>query len=178
MDFRRAFDRLIDHEGGFQNDPRDRGNWTGGAVGVGECRGTKYGISAAAYPHEDIAGLTLERAGDLYRRDYWRPAGCDVLPDLLRFDVFDAAVNSGVRAAIKLLQRAVGVTADGEFGPRTLRATQDMRPEALFVLFNVERLRWLSGLSADKWVAFGRGLVRRVAWNLAAFPAGLPAATG
>ena len=35
MKFDVAFDRLIKHEGGYSDDPRDLGNWTGGAVGVG-----------------------------------------------------------------------------------------------------------------------------------------------
>ena len=33
MNFDKAFDRLIGHEGGFTNDSRDAGNWTGGKVG-------------------------------------------------------------------------------------------------------------------------------------------------
>ena len=47
MDFDQAFERVIGHEGGYVNDPRDPG---------GE---TKYGISRRAYPGEDIAGMTL-----------------------------------------------------------------------------------------------------------------------
>jgi lysozyme family protein len=75
MSFESAFTRLIDVEKGFQADPRDRGNWTGGEPGRGLLKGTKFGISAAAYPSEDIEHLTLERAQLLYRRDYWaRPA--------------------------------------------------------------------------------------------------------
>jgi hypothetical protein len=35
-------------------DERDPGNWTGGAIGKGELRGTKWGISAQTYPQIDI----------------------------------------------------------------------------------------------------------------------------
>jgi lysozyme family protein len=45
--FDKAMLPLIEHEGGFQNDPDDSGNWTGGKVGVGELKGTKWGICAA-----------------------------------------------------------------------------------------------------------------------------------
>lgn len=41
-----VFERLMPHEGGFQCDPKDRGNWTGGRVGVGELKGTNRGIAA------------------------------------------------------------------------------------------------------------------------------------
>ena len=41
-----SFDRVIGHEGLFQNDRDDRGNWTSGKIGVGELKGTKFGIAA------------------------------------------------------------------------------------------------------------------------------------
>jgi len=47
MNFDLAFDRVIGHEGGYTDDPRDRGNWTGGATGRGELKGTKYGSRRA-----------------------------------------------------------------------------------------------------------------------------------
>ena len=60
MKFEDAFARLIGNEGEFDDSPKDRGNWTGGAIGVGELRGTKYGISAAAFPTLDIKAITLD----------------------------------------------------------------------------------------------------------------------
>jgi lysozyme family protein len=68
--FEQAFARIIGNEGGFTSNQLDPGNWTGGKPGEGECRGTKYGISAHAYPSLDIAGLTLADAYAIYRRDY------------------------------------------------------------------------------------------------------------
>ena len=46
-DFDRAFDLLMDSEGGYSDDPLDPG---------GE---TNFGISKRAYPKEDIRFLTL-----------------------------------------------------------------------------------------------------------------------
>lgn len=164
MTFDEAFARVIGHEGGLSMDRNDRGNWTGGAVGAGQLAGTKYGISSAAYPGEDIPNLTLERARALYRRDYWGPAGCDALPDELKFHVFDMAVNSGVRAAVRALQTAVGEADDGILGPRTLQAVQSMPAQRLLARFNGARLQQLA--DAVTWPAHGRGWVRRVASNL------------
>ncbi len=152
MTFDEAFTRLIGHEGGYVNDPRDPG---------GE---TKYGISRRSYPGEDIAGMTLERAKAIYLRDFWGPAGCDAVPDGVKFDLFDAAVNSGVKTAAKLLQRAVGETEDGIIGPRTLQAVQSMPAPRLVARFNGARLEFMAGLST--WPAFGRGWARRIASNL------------
>ena len=63
------FDRVLGHEGGFQADPRDRGNWTGGEVGKGELKGTKYGVAAMTYPELDIESLTKADAKIIFRRD-------------------------------------------------------------------------------------------------------------
>ena len=67
--FDNAFDRVIGHEGGFTDDPLYRGNWTSGVCGVGECKGTKYGLAAMTYPILDIRNLTLNQAKDIYKRD-------------------------------------------------------------------------------------------------------------
>ena len=167
MNFDQAFERLIGHEGGFQNSPKDRGNWTGGVIGQGRCIGTKYGISAMSYPGEDIEHLTLERAKEIYKRDFWGPAGCDVVPDAVKFDLFDTAVNSGVLTAIKMLQRAAAVDGDGRIGPRTLLAANTMDPERLAARFNGWRLDFLND-NPRTWEAFGRGWAQRIADNLKA----------
>lgn len=150
--FDQAFERLIGHEGGYVNHPSDPG---------GE---TNFGISKRSYPGEDIRGMTLARAKEIYRRDFWGPAGCDAVPDGVRFDLFDMAVNSGVRQAVKTLQRAVRETEDGAIGPRTLQAVQSMPAERLRARFNGVRLAFMAGLS--NWPAFGRGWAMRIADNL------------
>ena len=52
----------------------------GRAVNSGELRGTKFGVSASAYPTLDIADLTLETAQEIYRHDYWMPLQGNALP--------------------------------------------------------------------------------------------------
>lgn len=154
MNFDYAFERLIGHEGGYVDHPNDPG---------GE---TKFGISKRSYPGEDIRGMTLARAKQIYRRDFWGPAGCDAVPSAIKFDLFDTAVNSGVRTAIKLLQRAVGEADDGVLGPQTLQAAQSMDPERLVARFNGWRLDYMNDLPT--WPSFGRGWAQRIAENLKA----------
>ena len=67
--FDKTFERVIGHEGGFQDDVRDRANWASGTCNVGKCNGTKYGLSAMTYPTLDIRNLTLNQAKDIYKRD-------------------------------------------------------------------------------------------------------------
>ena len=115
-----SFERVVGHEGGLSLDRNDRGNWTSGKIGVGSLNGTKYGISAMAYPHLDIRNLTLQDAKDIYRRDYWNKCRCDDLPIGIDYLVFDAAVNHGNSRSAKFLQTAVGAVADGIIGEKTV----------------------------------------------------------
>lgn len=167
MNYDEAFERLIGHEGGLSMDPQDRGNWTTGRIGYGQLKGTKYGISAMAYPGEDIQNLTLERAKAIYLRDYWGPAGCDLVPEGIKFDLFDTAVNSGVLRAKRMLQRAADVEDDGIIGPKTMMALRNMPPSRLIARFNGHRLDFLND-NPEQWARFGRGWAQRIAENLKA----------
>jgi len=152
MTFDQAFERLIGLEGGYVNDPHDPG---------GE---TKYGISRRSYPGEMIRTITLAHAKEIYLRDYWGPTGCESVPDAIKFDLFDMAVNSGVGTAIKTLQRTVGVDDDGNLGPVTLQAVVSMPALRFVARFNGARLQFMSALPT--WPSFGRGWANRIAKNL------------
>jgi lysozyme family protein len=152
MTFDEAFDLLIGHEGGLSDNPADKGGLT------------KYGVSQRSYPNEDIRSLTLDRAKAIYLRDFWAPAGCESVPDAIRFDLFDTAVNSGIKTAVKCLQTAAGATPDGILGPQTLRAVAAMDGARLSARFNGARLQFMTSLGG--WASFGRGWANRIASNL------------
>lgn len=159
-----SFAELIGNEGGYTTDRNDRGNWTSGQIGVGQLKGTKYGISAMSYPTLDIANLTLDAAKQIYRRDYWNKFNGDRLDPALAFQVFDGAVNSGVSAAVKWLQQAAGTPADGVFGPATMAAITARVPGALICSFNGYRLKYMAAAAA--WPTYSKGWALRIADNL------------
>ncbi|WP_324606443.1 glycosyl hydrolase 108 family protein [Xenorhabdus nematophila] len=66
--FLHAINSLLPMEGGYVNDPHDRG---------GE---TQYGISQRSYPRLDIRALTQDDATAIYYRDFWLTAGCERVP--------------------------------------------------------------------------------------------------
>lgn len=84
--FPQAFAIVVSEEGSYVNDPLDPG---------GE---TKFGISKRAYPHLDIAQLTLDQARAIYLRDYWERSGCDGMSWERALCAFDCAVNQGQHA--------------------------------------------------------------------------------
>lgn len=154
MEFEEAFKLVIGHEGGYVNDPQDPG---------GE---TKYGISKRAYPNENIKDLTLSRAHEIYRQDYWAAVKADHMPHGVRYPLFDAAVNHGPKAARKMLQRALRVDDDGIFGPITLNAVARHHNRVADLLrdFQVARLSYYASIAQHKprvFARFRRGWLRR-----------------
>lgn len=131
--------RTRGHEGGLSLDPNDKGNWTGGAIGSGELKGTNHGISAAAYPDLDIKNLTADEARAIYKRDVWDFLRCDDLPEWLRYPLYDYAVNTGQHEAARDLQRALGVLPDGDIGPKTIAAAHKASANNVLRILFVER---------------------------------------
>ena len=144
----RAFDLLMELEGGYVNNCHDKG---------GE---TKYGISKKAYPDIDICNLTIEKAKEIYKRDYWNRCKCDYLPDALSVAVFDFAVHSGTKQAIKKLQEALGVKADGIIGNQTIGAANRIPTYKVLEEYLWRRLFFLIKLKDFKY--FGEGWGNRV----------------
>lgn len=153
MDFDAAFTKLLGHEGGFVDHPSDPGGATRWGVTERVARANGYTGHMRDFP--EIA------ARHIYRREYWQAVRAEELPPGVRYAVFDAAVNSGVRQSIRWLQRALGVADDGVIGPVTLRAARDADPHALRGKLLAQRLKFMTDLKT--WPVFGRGWARRVA---------------
>jgi lysozyme family protein len=152
MDFEVAFDRLIDHEGGYVDDPNDPG---------GE---TKWGISKRSYPHLVIKDLSRDDAKAIYRRDFWQRISADKLPGSVAFQLFDFAVNSGIETAVRHFQRAIGVADDGHWGPHSQAAAEATSETDAIMLLLAERIEFMT--RRKNWPDHGKGWARRIANNL------------
>lgn len=155
MNFDQAFDMLIGHEGSYSNNPADPGGETMWGVTLTVARASGY--------TGRMKDLPRDMAKAIYRAQYWDAVRADQLPDQVRFDVFDAAVNSGVKQAVKWLQRVVGVSEDGIIGPATLGAASVVG-ESIGRRYSGVRLKFMTDLPT--WPSFGRGWARRIASNL------------
>lgn len=140
-------------EGGYSNHPYDSG------------LATKYGITEAVAKANGFSGdmrdLTLDFAKSIYQKSYWDACKCDLMPDEIKYALFDAAVNSGVGQASKWLQSAVGVKADGAIGPMTLHAVSAIDPVLIAKNMIGKRLRFMTEIKS--WPSFSKGWSRRIA---------------
>jgi len=174
MSFDSAFEKTVGLEGGYGCDPDDKGNWTGGAIGSGELRGTKYGISAAAFPYEDIKNLTLDRAKMLYQINYWNLLNLDEVPsDPIQEEIFDTGVNMGPGASAMIVQRSINfleigkpLLVDGAIGPVTLGYIKKWcgkDPEALFKVLNgFQFIRYSEMADSGIMEKYSRGWMQRI----------------
>ena len=149
----------LSQEGGYQDNPADPGNWTGGKVGHGVMKGTKYGISTESYPHLDIKNLTVVEAEKIYHEDYWNPISGDLLPVGVDLMVFDFGVNAGTGESARCLQGIVGTTQDGSIGPITLAAVKAYSGDLVGAL-SIAHDKFYESLST--FDEFGTDWIRRV----------------
>jgi len=123
-----AFERLILVEGGYSNNPYDRGGKT--AYGITERVARANGYTEA------MENLPLDKAKEIYKEQYWdllKLTPVSVLSCPLAEEMFEIGVNMGVGRATTFLQRVLNATnksgqdwmdisVDGAMGPMTLDA--------------------------------------------------------
>jgi lysozyme family protein len=111
-DFKQAVQKTLVHEGGYVNNPHDKGG------------PTKYGITQADMPGVDIASITPDQAVAYYSNNYWKPLYSQINDQTLAEKLFDMGVLFGVKTAVRMLQitmqHDLAVVSDGSFGPQTL----------------------------------------------------------
>lgn len=156
--FDKAIDRVLAHEGGYVNDPMDRGGETNWGV-------TRNTATSAGYTGS-MRDMTRDQAKAIYKRLYWDTIKADQMPFAVAYQVFDAAVNHGVSAASKMIQRAVGVADDGVIGANTLRAINSRSVQNLVLEFNGARISFYTAIAKPQFDRFGKGWMNRVAQNL------------
>jgi lysozyme family protein len=111
-----AFERTIGLEGGYSNNPADRGG------------PTKFGLSQKANPDLDIPTLTVQQAKEIYRKRYWNPLKPErIASEIIQLEIFDTAVNCGLGTAQLIVQRALNflgetLAEDGQVGSLTIAA--------------------------------------------------------
>lgn len=137
----------------FSNDPRD----PGGATMCGVIQ-AEYDIwrQAHALMLKPVRQITQAEGQAIYWANYWVPA---LLPVGLDLSVFDARVNIGVFGTTRLLQRTLGLAADGIWGPQTDAAVATADVRTAIRVFAENRLAYYKSLPT--FADFGDDWTRR-----------------
>ena len=152
-----AFKQMLASEGGYVNHPSD----PGGRTNLGVTQATWENWVGRKSDEAEMRGLTPEKVEPMYKKKFWDAVRGDELPAGLDYLMFDFAVNAGAGRAIKTLQTAVGVPADGGFGPMTMSAVQAVDPVELIERFSQAKEDFYRSLTT--FSTFGTGWLNRVA---------------
>jgi lysozyme family protein len=152
-----AFKHILKHEGGYVHHELD----PGGRTNLGVTQRVWEEWTGKRVSEADMRALTPELVAPMYKKKYWDVIRGDDLPAGVDLCVFDAAVNAGVGRASKFLQQAVGVTADGQIGPKTISAVTAKPADEIIEAFCALREAHYKSLSTFE--TFGKGWMRRLA---------------
>nr|VFK36482.1 MAG: Lysozyme family protein [Candidatus Kentron sp. SD]VFK39147.1 MAG: Lysozyme family protein [Candidatus Kentron sp. SD]VFK77805.1 MAG: Lysozyme family protein [Candidatus Kentron sp. SD] len=157
--FERALERVLLHEGGYVDHPRD----PGGAINRGVTLETFRRFYGASMTKEDLKAMTDGQVRQLYKADYWDKCRCDDLPHGMDYVVFDQAAHSGPGRSVKWLQQGIGLKVDGEIGPWTITAASQCSPFRAIENMCEERLAFMKNIrNGESWMTFGKAWQRRV----------------
>lgn len=157
--FTEAVEVVLRHEGGFVNHPRDPGGLTNMGI-TARTLADHRGVPLDRVTETEMRALPRAEAEEIYLSRFWNVIRGDDLPRGLDLAVFDWAVNSGPRRAVRALQRLVGARTDGIVGQETLAAVRSRDVVDLVRALCDARLAFVRGLSTHS--TFGRGWERRI----------------
>ena len=186
-DFTEAYNLTSAHEGGYVDDPVDRGGET--YRGISRVHHRSWSGWARIDSHKQRAGFpaSLETDGRLtasvrkfYKRKYWDRFLGDQIPDQqVANELYDTGVNMGVRRAVRFLQHALNqlnrnqqnykdLVVDGWLGQGTMKVLKqylrlDRKSDLLLKMMNIQQgARYIEIMENDPTQErYARGWLKR-----------------
>ena len=133
--FQNSLKRVLELEGGYSDDPNDKGGNTN--FGITE-RVYNAWLSNDSKPLRPVIGITVEEVALLYYSEFWIQARCNLIEEFswpLADEVFETSVNCGPGIGVVMVQQAFNslrsedvppLVNDGRCGPLTLHALRRM----------------------------------------------------
>jgi lysozyme family protein len=176
-----AIETILEHEGGLTDHPKDPGGITNYGITLPVLR--EMGMAGdldgdGDIDADDIRGMTLAQAKEIYRVTWWDKFKYSTLaPQVIATKLFDGAVNFGWFQGHVIFQRAINMVLegarlklDGKLGPKTREAVFQIVCDGLEdELLNSQRvgMGYVYGLIVAKkqeLECFHMGWLRRAAW--------------
>lgn len=168
--FEFALSQTLHFEGGYSNDPDDRGGETNyGITHFDVDRAYRKGVIS----HNNTANLTVDEAKSIYRDFYWDVSKLDLIQNKhIAAEMFDTSVNMGPTQMGKIVQRALeylgeNLAVDGVVGPITrslINKWCNYDPKSLFIVMNCEQYAIYKIIIENNpsQLKFARGWLKRI----------------
>jgi lysozyme family protein len=149
---------IADEGSAFTNNPKDAGG------------PTRYGVTMIALADflgrpvsiAEVQALTPDSVKPIYKANYWTAVRGDELPAGVDYFLFDAAVQHGRGRAVRFLQSALLVDADGDFGDKTKRALDGIS-DTVMLITRLSQIRRAFYQGIPSFDTFGKGWTARLA---------------
>lgn len=139
---------ILRWEGGFVNDPTDRGGTTNKGVTITTWRQVGYDKDGDGdIDVDDLKLLTNEDVRDrVLVPHYWNRWKADTINDQKIANILVDWVWASGSHGIKIPQRLLGVNVDGIVGPKTIEAVNFADPKSLFLAIYDERVKFINNI--------------------------------
>lgn len=139
---------ILKWEGGFVNDPLDKGGATNMGVTIGTWR--KVGYDKNGDGNIDVDDLRMITERDLIDRvlrpHYWSRWQADKINNQSVANILVDWVWASGANGVKIPQKILGVTVDGIVGPQTLAALNSRNQEDLFYQIRQARINFVDDI--------------------------------
>lgn len=172
--FEQSIPVILAHEGGFSDDPADRGGITNWGISLAFARQNGLDIDKDGdVDAEDIRKLTKAQAIEIYRDLFWNKGGYGNLTDQkVATKVFDCAVNMGHKRAAILAQQAANtmgknLLVDGSLGPKSFAAINSLHPTGFVAEMSRQMKAFYLAIITKNpsQKVFEKGWLKRAAWG-------------
>ena len=154
MGFLESVRKVLKSEGGYVNNPLDRGKATNRGVTLATLNEYFKLKNLGEATEKNIRDLTEEEAINIYKEMYYDKYRVERIPEAIQFDYFDTLVNSGARNANKILQSSLrqklkrdDFDIDGIIGSQTMNAVEEASLSPLH--FRTERSGFMWNIVFD-----------------------------
>jgi lysozyme family protein len=145
-DYKRLVPFIRKWEGGFVNDPYDKGGATNAGVTIATYRAYRKQKGYATTSVDDLKGMTSVEWQEIFKKLYWDRWRADGIRSQSVADILvDWVWASGVWG-IKIPQRLLGVTVDGVVGPVTLETLNRLEARKIFDTIKSARVQFIDDI--------------------------------
>lgn len=169
---------ILEQEGGYVNDPDDRGGATNKGVTIATWRANGYDKNGdGRIDEQDIKLISVEDAELIMRKNFWGTWKADQIKSQSIANMLVDWVWASGRYGITIPQQLLGVKADGIVGAKTLRALGNQDPEKFFKQLKQRRYIYIQSISksGSRNAKYRRGWLarlERIGWGKLTYTSG------
>ena len=150
-EFKTAFQKMQNHEGGYVNDPNDQGGETYKGISRAKHKNWSGWEMVDKYKNKSGFPATLDKDVDLlkdveifYWTNFWLPIQAYKIQNQTTADsIFDFAINAGIITSVQLAQSLMGdIHVDGIIGVQTLSKLNGVNPKHFQAAFTVGKIAY------------------------------------